>query len=297
MVCKRSFRQPAVGRHGRYCSNACRQRAYRRRRGEGEKRGLVRLVQADARELLAGLPDESVDLIVTDPPYVSEFASAPDGDRFPQLPDDAWKGIFAELYRVLAQDSHAYVFADRRIRSIFEAAADSVRMRLKHTLIWDKGSIGPGHGVWRPQHEYILFFSKGSRQGNSKSLGDVLYAPRPRGYPTEKPVKVLKALIGQSSKRGELVLDPFCGSGSTGMAARALGRRGLLCDVDAGYAAGRLRLGIEPGRLRKHDETRTLSFPPICWGDRDRGHETSGELRPAWPARHDDRIDGHSWAT
>ena len=121
----------------------------------------------------------------------------------------------------------------------------AARFRVQHALIWDKQSIGQGHGVWRPQHEYILFFSKGSRRGSSKSRGDVLYAPRPRGYPTEKPVKVLKALIAQSSERGEEVLDPFCGSGSTGMAARALGRRALLCDVDAGFAAGRLRLGIE----------------------------------------------------
>jgi len=248
-ACKRSFRQPAVGRHGRYCSNACRQVAYRRRRGEGESRGLVRLVQADAREFLASLPDESVGLIVTDPPYLSDFASGPDGDRFPQLPDSAWEEIFAELYRVLAQDSHAYVFADRRIRPIFEAAAEAARFRTHHALIWDKRSIGLGHGVWRPQHEFVCFFSKGSRRGNSKSCGDVLYAPRPRGYPTEKPVKVLKALIAQSSRRGELALDPFCGSGSTGMAARMLGRRALLCDVDAGFAAGRLRLGIEAWTL------------------------------------------------
>jgi site-specific DNA-methyltransferase (adenine-specific) len=244
-VCKRSFRQPDRGRHGRYCSNACRQVAYRRRKGEGEKRGLVRLVQADARDFLPSLPDEYADLIVTDPPYVSDFASAPDGDRFPQLPDDAWEDIFAELYCVLAPDSHTYVFADRRIRPIFEAAAKAARFRVHHALIWNKQSVGPGHSVWRPQHEYILFFSKGSRRGNSKSLGDVLSGPRPRGYPTEKPVKVLKRLIAQSSERGELVLDPFCGSGSTGMAARELGRRALLCDVDAGFAAGRLRLGID----------------------------------------------------
>jgi site-specific DNA-methyltransferase (adenine-specific) len=161
------------------------------------------------------------------------------------LPDDAWWDIFAELYRVLAPDSHAYVFADRRIRPIFEAAAKAARFRLRHALIWDKKSIGRGHGVWRPQHEYILFLSKGSRRGNSKSLGDVLPGARPRSYPTEKPVAVLNKLIGQSSQRGELVLDPFCGSGSTGMAARQLGRRALLCDVDAGFAAGRLRIGIE----------------------------------------------------
>lgn len=72
----------------------------------------------------------------------------------------------------------------------------------------------------------------------------MLYAPRPgRGaYPTEKPQRLLRPLIEQSSQPGELVLDPFCGSGSVGRAARDLGRQALLCDVDAAYAGRRLRL-------------------------------------------------------
>jgi len=63
-------------------------------------------------------------------------------------------------------------------------------------------------------------------------------------YPTEKPVALMKTLISQSTHTGELVLDPFCGSGSTGRAARELGRRPLLCDLDAAAAARRLRVAI-----------------------------------------------------
>lgn len=245
-VCKKELRHPGVGRRRRYCSNACRQIAYRRRRGEGQKRGLVHLVQADARDFLADLPDESVDLILTDPPYAFDRGNTHFRKWFAELPDEAWAGIFFELHRVLAPNSHAYVFADRRVKPVFEAAAKASGFRVHRALVWDKGSIGLGQSVWRSQHEYICFLSKGSRPGNSKGLGDVLRAPRPRGYPTEKPVKVLKQLIAQSSERGELVLDPFCGSGSTGMAAREIGRRALLCDVDAGFAARRLRLAIDP---------------------------------------------------
>lgn len=244
-VCKRVFRQPARGRPQRYCNAACRQVAYRRRKGEGLRRRLVRLVQADAREFLPSLPDESVDLIVTDPPYAFDRGDTYFREWFEELSDEAWPEIFIELHRVLAMNTHAYVFADRRIRPIFEAAAKAARFRVHRALIWDKGSIGLGHGVWRPQHEFICFFSKGSRRGNSRSLGDVLRASSPRGYPTEKPVAVLKALIAQSSGRGQLVLDPFCGSGNVGKAARELGRRALLCDVDARFAAERLRLAID----------------------------------------------------
>ena len=209
------------------------------------KRGLVRLVQADARELLPSLPDESVDLIVTDPPYAFDRGSSYFANWFEELPDKAWPEIFTELHRVLVPDSHACVFADDRVRPILEAAAHAAGFRVHKAMIWDKGSIGLGQGVYRPQHEFICFLSKGTRPGNSRSLGDVLRAPRPRGYPTEKPVSVLKVLIAQSSDRGQRVLDPFCGSGNVGRAARELGRRALLCDVDAEFAAQRLRLGIE----------------------------------------------------
>lgn len=244
-VCKKAIRHPGVGRRRCYCSHACRQVAYRLRNGEGQRRRLVRLVQADAREFLVELPSESVDLILTDPPYAFDRGDTYFREWFAELPDAVWPQIFAELYRVLCPNSHAYVFANRRIRPAFEAAAEQAGFHVHQTLIWDKKSIGLGNGTWRPQHEYICFFSKGSRPGNSRSCGDVLRAPRPRGYPTEKPVTVLKRLIAQSSKRGQLVLDPFCGSGNVGKSARQLGRRAVLCDVDAGFAARRLRLGID----------------------------------------------------
>ena len=95
----------------------------------------------------------------------------------------------------------------------------------------------------------ILFLTKGTRSGNRRDLGDVLTFSRVmrRGhYPTEKPVALLKTLISQSSRPAEQVLDPFCGSGSTGRAARELGRRALLCDLDASTAAAALRVAFVP---------------------------------------------------
>ncbi|HVC08014.1 MAG TPA: DNA methyltransferase [Solirubrobacterales bacterium] len=243
-VCKRTFRQPARGRRKRYCTNAHRNVAYRRRKGEGLRRGLVRLVEADARAFLASLPDECVDLIVTDPPYEFNRGGQYFPRWFPDLPDEVWPEILAELYRVLAINAHAYIFCDWRTQRIFEDAAEGAGFRVGKRIVWDKGSPSLG-GTWRSQTELILFLEKGNRPGNFKNRGNALHAARvARGYPTEKPVRILKALISQSSLSGELMLDPFCGSGSTGRAARALGRRALLCDVDAGFAAGRLRLGI-----------------------------------------------------
>lgn len=244
-VCKRSFRQPARGRPQRYCKPACRQVAYRRRRGEGQKRGLVRLVQADAREFLAALPEGSVDLIVTDPPYAFDRGATHFRKWFEMLPDETWPEVLRELHRVLRDDAHTYLFCDWRTQRIFEDAAGDAGFRVHRPLVWDKGSPALG-GTWRSQSELILFLEKGHRPGNFRNRGNVLHAPRvARGYPTEKPVRIQRQLISQSSLPGELVLDPFCGSGNVGRAARALGRRALLCDVHAGFAASRLRNRIE----------------------------------------------------
>ena len=242
-VCAGTVTQPARGRRRRYCSAPCRKTAHRRRRDGAKRRALVRLVEADARLFLAGLPSESVDLIVTDPPYHLARGTTHFRNWFAELPDEAWSAVLAELHRVLRRDRHAYVFCDRRIHPLLERVAHDAGFRVHPPLIWDKDRLGLGSGPWRSSYELILFLEKGRRAGNHKTLRNILRARAPiRRYPTEKPVEVLDTLIGQASLPGELVLDPFCGSGSVGQAARALGRRALLCDVDAAYAAGRLRL-------------------------------------------------------
>lgn len=202
-------------------------------------------MQADARGFLPGLPNESADLIVTDPPYVFERGDTHFREWFEELPDAAWPEVLRELYRVLRDDAHAYLFCDWRTQRIFEDAAEDAGFRVHRPLVWDKESPALG-GTWRSQSELILFLERGHRPGNFRNRGNVLHAPRvARGYPTEKPVRIIRQLISQSSLPGELVLDPFCGSGSVGRAARELGRRALLCDVVAGFAAERLRLAID----------------------------------------------------
>ena len=201
------------------------------------------MVEAEARELLASLPDESVDLVVTDPPYHFERGTSYFRDWFPELADRESPSLVAELFRVLRWDRHCYLFCDRRTLPLFDAATEMAGFRVHPPLVWDKDWLGLGGGAWRSQYEFVGWYEKGSRAGSSRRGANVLRARRPhRGYPTEKPVAVLRTLVEQASKPGELVLDPFCGSGSTGQAARELRRRALLCDVDTTSAARRLRL-------------------------------------------------------
>lgn len=248
-ACAGPLAQPTRGRRRIYCSGACRSAAKRRRAGGPKVRGLVTLAQADARAFLATLAEASVDLVVTDPPYLFDRGTTYFRDWFPDLPDEAWPEILAECYRVLRADRHAYVICDERSLPVFKKAATGAGFRLTKAIVWNKMTPGLGGGAYRPQREWILFLEKGRRSGNRRDLGDVLSFPRVmrRGhYPTEKPLELLKVLISQSSQPGESVLDPFCGSGSTGRAARELGRRALLCDLDASSAAAALRVAAVP---------------------------------------------------
>lgn len=181
--------------------------------------------------------------MLTDPPYQFDRGGTYFRQWFAELGDDEWPAIFAGLHRALASPAHAYVFCDARVKPVFDAAASAAGFRVRTPLVWDKLSVGLG-GTWRAQYEFIAWYSKGPpRQAvEPRTQGNVLRAPRVRGYPTEKPISVLRRLLAHSTSPGTVVLDPFCGSGNVGRAARQLGRRAVLADVDASTAERRLRL-------------------------------------------------------
>jgi len=110
-------------------------------------------------------------------------------------------------------------------------------------LVWDKLKIGMGYH-YRARYELILFFEKGKRNLSNLALPDIIQVPRiHNGYPAEKPVQLAAMLIAQSTLPGEVVLDPFMGSGTTGVAALDLGRNfyGIdICKEAVGVARQRL---------------------------------------------------------
>lgn len=198
------------------------------------------LALGDANAWLRSLPDESVDLVVTDPPYESLEADRAIGtttrlrDWFPVEGPVYLAGTMRQLYRVLRTDRHLYWFSDHRAARWAVPALEAAEFEFHKPLIWDKRRIGMGYH-YRARYEMILFASKGSRPLNDRGVPDVLSVAAPRGgYPTEKPVALLRTLVTQSTLPGELVVDPFMGSGSTGHAALdpdAAPRRFMGCDV------------------------------------------------------------------
>lgn len=199
----------------------------------------------DAVEWLRTQPSESIDLLVTDPAYESlekhravgtttrlKHSKGSSNDWFTVFPNARFAELFAEAFRALKRDTHFYLYCDAETMFVAKPVAEAAGFRFWKPLVWDKKTIGMGYH-YRARYEFILFFEKGKRRLTDLGVADVIAVPRiHRGYPAEKPPAVSEVLIAQSSAPGELVADPFMGSGSVGVAAVRLGRRFAGSDIN-----------------------------------------------------------------
>ena len=199
----------------------------------------------DAVGWLREQPAESIDLLITDPAYESlekhravgtttrlKHSKSSSNDWFQIFPNARFGELFREVFRVLRPDTHFYLLCDAETMFVAKPIAEEAGFRFWKPLVWDKRTIGMGYH-YRARYEFILFFEKGKRRLNDLGVADVISVPRVRGgYPAEKPREVAEVLITQSSRPGEVVADPFMGSGSVGVAALQLGRRFLGNDLN-----------------------------------------------------------------
>jgi site-specific DNA-methyltransferase (adenine-specific) len=219
----------------------------------------------DALEFLRELQEQSVQVVVTDPPYQSINKWRSQGSRscrrlldwFPDVTYEYLELCLVELYRVLEKNSHCYIFGDwETLHRHVYPAAERAGFKTWPPLVWDKASIGLGYH-YRPRTELVAFLEKGKRPLASLSVPNLLRVRAVKGrsaYPTEKPVELVQVLLAQSSVPGDVVLDPFCGSGAVGVAALGLGRRFLGADVEEGaceHARAALAAGVAPHELAK----------------------------------------------
>lgn len=184
----------------------------------------------DARELSQAISDESVDLIVTDPPYGIGYASyrktRMNGQpriNAPDFGEDIYDSLWLiEAFRVLKYGGALYMFTRWDILPRWQSDIQKVGLKVVQRLIWDKTHWGMGDlRYYGSQTEDILFAVKGKhvmrwekRQGNM--LVGNKYCPREGQYdhPTQKPESVIERLVLNSASRGDVVLDPFVGSGT-----------------------------------------------------------------------------------
>lgn len=211
---------------------------------------LSRLFSLDAEEWLASLPDGSADCIIIDPPYESlekhrkrgtttrlAHSKSSSNDWFKIIPNARFEALFAQLYRVLKNNRHLYMMCDQETMFVAKPLLEAAGFKFWKPIVWDKLAMGMGYH-YRARCEYVLFCEKGYRKLNDLGIPDVLNfeavdqedcydlipAKRIRfGYPTEKPVGLIKTLLSQSTQPGELIIDPCFGSGSSLIAADELG--------------------------------------------------------------------------
>ena len=210
----------------------------------GPVAGAFGLGNGDAVAWLRSLPTNSIDLAITDPPYESlekhrakgtttrlKNSKASSNQWFEIFPNARFTELFVEIYRVLKKNAHFYMFCDQETMFVAKPIAEAAGFTFWKPIVWDKEKIGMGYH-YRARYEFILFFEKGKRKLADLGTPDVLRCARIRnGYPTEKPVPISTTLITQSSQPGDLVLDPFMGSGSVGCAATLADRNFLGNDL------------------------------------------------------------------
>ncbi len=245
----------------------------------GRKHWIIEHAEAIAR--LRELPDHCIDALVADPPYSSGgmtaadrsrparnkysqsgsavYGPAFDGDNRDQRAFFLWCQLWlTEAHRVLKSGAAACVFSDWRQLPTVTDVLQVSGFVWRGIAVWSKGGAArPQMGRFRNDAEYVVWGSKGP-MGRGKDIGVLpgtwTSAPVPmreRVHITQKPVSIMTRAVSICAPGG-VVLDPFCGSGSTGVAALRSGRRFIGLDQSSEWAdIARDRLGAEDGNVRQ----------------------------------------------
>lgn len=215
---------------------------------------MIQVYNTDAIEWLKTLDNDSVDLIVSDPPYrVTQHGHSGLGGIFKTKVGEDKKlngklfehnevdvnDYAGELYRVLKPDSHCYIMTNDRNLQNFLNVFTSIGFNFCKLLIWDKQNKITNQ-YYMNQVEYILFMYKGRNKqinncGTSNLISVNNVKNKTHNHPTEKPVELMEILIKNSTNEGDLVLDPFVGVGSTPVACQNLKRNFIGCELDKVY--------------------------------------------------------------
>lgn len=207
-------------------------------------------------DLIKAIPDNSIDCIVTDPPYkINSYGnSGTSGGMFQKKLTMCGK-VFnhneisvsdyaPDLFRVLKSGGHCYIMTNHvNLIEMLNVLTD-VGFHFIKCLIWDKGNKIMGQ-YYMSQFEYIIFLRKGEGVGiNNCGTSDIISIPNKKQkqlgsniHDTEKPVNLMRMLIENSTQEMQTVLDPFMGSGSTGVACRICNRNFIGFEIDPEYYA------------------------------------------------------------
>jgi DNA modification methylase len=216
------------------------------------------LYLGDCLEVLPTL--DAVDAVISDPPYASggfteaaKKSSNGMGNRSETRARDGWFAgdsmttagaawllhqCAARVFDLLPIGGTMLMFTDWRMVGHLAPAIEASRLRYQNLVVWNKGVAGIGAG-FRAQHELCMLFAKGTPVYHNLSYGNVLTVSRlpsaEKEHQTEKPVELMEMPIRVLSDEGATILDPFMGSGTTGVACARLGRRFIGIEIEPKY--------------------------------------------------------------
>lgn len=212
-------------------------------------------------------------LYLSDPPYAIYGSATGIGSDIAdtKMVQPFFTALFKGAVRVLPDFAHLYVHCDWRSYPVIIQMAERVGLAVKNCLIWDKGGGGLG-SAYMNSHEFVAFWAKlppPKAMVSSAKTGqrvvrksNVFRINRPTGedrlHNAAKPVELVGSLIENSSDEGQIVLDPFLGSGTTIVAAHLKARIGYGCDMDPKFgqvALQRLQTITQQPATREDGET------------------------------------------
>lgn len=222
---------------------------------------MIDLRKGDCLEIMKDIPDKSIDLVVTDCPYhivsggctniprkdepsgifnrrnTFTQKNAKSGKLFDEN-DIKFEEWLPEVYRVLKDNTHCYIFINARNLKELQEKAEQVGFKFQNIIIWNKGNATPNR-YYLNSYEMILMLRKGkARNINNMGTKNILDVKNIRGnktHPTEKPIESNEIFIKNSSNENDIVFDPFMGTGNAGIACKNLNRNFIGIELDEKY--------------------------------------------------------------
>ena len=205
------------------------------------------LYNMDCVEGMKQIPNEYIDLIVTDPPYMTNYKSnrRVKNEKFDHIQNDKNSNeliseFLAEAHRVLKNNTAIYMFCSWHHIDFFKQEFEKY-FTLKNLIVWNKNNHGSGDlkGAYAPKHELILYGHKGRSLFREKRIPDVIDCAKIPSlkltHPAEKPIDLLDIFIRNSSDKGDIILDGFAGTGATCISAINNERKYIGFELDTNY--------------------------------------------------------------
>ena len=211
----------------------------------------ITIFHADCRDVLPSMPAESVDFVLTDPPYLVRYKGRWELGQEHIIGDDdpSWlMPSFAEVWRLLKPDSFCVSFYGWPHSDLFVGVWKDLGFRVVSHFAFVKRVWGLGRFT-RSQHETAFLLAKGRPQPPATGIADVIEWQREADaiHPNQKPTEALYPLLAAFAREGATVLDPFMGCGSTLRAAKDFGLRAIGIEIEQKYcdaAVQRMAQGV-----------------------------------------------------